>query len=492
MLGAACALALLAPGLGTTVAIAEDDATFSDEQIDQMLAPIALHPDALLSQILMASTYPLDVAEAAQWSKAHPDQQGDEAVKVIEDKPWDPSVKSLVAFPPVLAMMDEKPDWVQTLGDAFLADPSRMMDRVQYMRRKAKEEGNLESSEQMKVSMQDPEEADDDAADTAAASDTDTAAAAAAAPQAEPTTVVVQQAPAQVIVVEPAQPEVVYVPTYNPTVVYGTWWWPLFRPWYWRPVGYGYGAGVATGIAFGIGIAARASLWGGVRWGRGRGDVNINVNRYNNINPNNRIQSRDGNTKWNHNPDRRGGTPYRDSGSREKYGRDGQASAGRNDARGRDASRDAAQNTLAQRGADPAAGRDQLRNDPQTRDRAQASANSDRAQHTDRSAGRTGGQAGDRGTTRSAAQGADRSQARASAQNAERSSARQSSQSRGGDSAFKGSGNAARTQQSISRGSSSRSSASSFGGSRGGSHGGSFGGGGGGGMRGGGGGGRRR
>lgn len=419
----------------------------------------------------MASTYPLDVAEAAEWSKTNPDQEGDAAVEAIEDKPWDPSVKSLVAFPPVLAMMNEKPDWVQNLGDAFLADPDKAMDRVQYLRTKAKEAGNLESTEQQKVSMQDPEDVDD--AEEVAG----TATPAAAASASEPTTVIVQQAPAQVIVIEPAQPEVVYVPTYNPTVIYGTWWWPMFRPWYWRPVGYGYGA-VATGIAFGVGIGVRYALWGGVRWGYGgHNDVNINVNRYNNINVNNPIKSGDRNANWKHDPDRRRGTPYGDSASREKYGRESQRAGSRDDARGRDASRARAQDTLTQRGADPAAGRDQLRNDPQTRERAQATAN------TDRGGAHGGPQVVDRGGTRSTGQSADRSQARASAQNAERSSARQTAPSRSGDSAFKGSGNAARTQQSSSRGSASRSSASS--------HGGSFGGGGGG-MRGGGGGGRRR
>lgn len=414
------ALTLLVPG----ISVAEDD-TFSEEQLDQMLAPIALHPDALLSQMLMASTYPLDVAEAAEWSKAHADEDGDEAVKAVEDKPWDPSVKSLVAFPPVLAMMGEKPDWVQSLGDAFLAEPDRVMDRIQFMRKKAKDQGSLESNEQQTVSMQDPE--DPEEADE------------------EATTVVVEQAPAQVIVIEPAAPQVVYVPTYDPMVVYGTWWWPRYRPWYWRPVGWGYGAGLATGIAFGIGIGVRHSLWGGFRWGRN--DVNIDVNHYNNINVDNRIQSRDRNADWKHDPDRRRGTPYRDSASREKYGRDGQAGRVGDDARGRDASRQRAQDTLAKHGADPAAARDKLRNDPQTRERAQASA--------------------ERGTARPAARDADRAPARAAAQNAERGSARRASPSRGGDSAFKGAGNAASTRQSIDRGSSSRRSAGSYGGSRG-------------------------
>ena len=113
-----------APGPAGTVATVPTapaaDGTFSQAQIDQMMAPIALYPDSLLSQVLMASTYPADVADAAKWSKANPQQSGDAAVRAVENQPWDPSVKSLVAFPQVLQTMGDKPDWVQNLGDAFL------------------------------------------------------------------------------------------------------------------------------------------------------------------------------------------------------------------------------------------------------------------------------------------------------------------------------------------------------------------------------------
>src|SRR5688572_25123369 len=224
------------------------DGTFSQAQIDQMMAPIALYPDSLLSQVLMASTYPADVAEAAKWSKANPQQSGDAAVRTVESQQWDPSVKSLVAFPQVLQTMGDKPDWVQNLGDAFLASSKDVLDSAQRLRARARDSGNLKSTEQQ--------------------------------------TVTVQQ---EAITIAPANPQTVYVPTYNPAVVYGTWPYPAYPPYYWYPPsmyypGYYPGAALATGIAFGIGVAAVGALWGGCNWGGG--DVNINVNRYNSINTN--------------------------------------------------------------------------------------------------------------------------------------------------------------------------------------------------------------
>jgi hypothetical protein len=137
-------------------AAAAEEETFSVEELDQMLAPIALHPDALLSQMLMAATYPTDVAEAVKWSAAHPDQDGDAAVEAVEREAWDPSVKSLVAFPQLLAMMGDHADWVKDVGDAFLAEPEHVMDRIQFLRNKSKEAGYLESNEQQTVTFEDP------------------------------------------------------------------------------------------------------------------------------------------------------------------------------------------------------------------------------------------------------------------------------------------------------------------------------------------------
>jgi len=318
------AVALLVFTALLPMAQAQEAAPFKDEEIDQMLAPIALYPDSLLSQILMASTYPADVKEAAAWAKAHPDDKGDAAVAKVDGQPWDPSVKSLVAFPQVLSMMGDKPNDVQRLGDAFLADPGRVMDRVQFLRKKAEQAGNLKSNEQQKVSTQTEESK-------------------------------------QVIIIEPAQPQTVYVPVYQPTVVYGSWMYPSYPPYYWPPPRYYYpGAAFVGGVIWGAAVVGISnSLWGGFGWGRN--EVNINVNRYNNINVNNRISNNS--NKFVHNPERRGDVPYRDNRSREQYGKKQLAGAqdrqqyrgkeGRPDAR--DADRARAQDAMKQRGVDPAA-----------------------------------------------------------------------------------------------------------------------------------------
>ncbi len=327
------------------------DTTFKDEELDQMLAPIALYPDSLLAQVLMASTYPADVAEAAAWSKAHPDDKGDAAIQKVESQAWEASVKSLVAFPQVLAMMGDKPGDVQRLGDAFLADPARVMDRVQFLRKKAQEAGNLKTNEQQKVSN-------------------------------------TTESNKQVIIIEPAQPQQVYVPVYQPTVVYGTWTYPSYPPYYWPPPPYYYpGAAFVGGMIWGAAIVGISNgLWGGCNWGGG--NVNINVNRFNNVNVNNRITNN--NTNFQHNPDRRGDVPYRDSKSREQYGsrqrdagaRDREAYRGKD---GRDADRARAESTLKERGADPAAGREKLQGADRdkaaaaARDTGRASAGADRS-----------------------------------------------------------------------------------------------------------------
>ncbi len=408
--------ALLTASLCATSAFAQDDATFPQEQLDQLLAPIALYPDALLSQVLMASTYPADVAEAAKWSKANPDAKGDDAVSAVAEKPWDPSVQSLVAFPQALEMMGDKPDWVQQLGDAFLAQPEDVMDTVQGLRKRANDEGNLETTEQQKVIIEEP-------------------------------------APEQtVIVIEPADPQVVYVPAYNPTVVYGPWWWPRYpAPFYWPPPPiYGFGGAFMSGIGFGLGLAVTDSLWGGCDWGRG--DVDINVNKYNNINIDRNkidIDNRKKNVKWKHNPENRKGVPYRDKRSREKFGKKNTGAKGREQFRGRDgqrdASRDKAQQALKGRGLDPARSREKLRDDPKTRQRAQAAS---QKSNRDRQ----------RPSTKS---GKDRSQARAAAQRAERSRTQKQAPKKKRDSALRGASNPARARKSIDRGSSSRRSAAS-------------------------------
>ncbi|ANB73254.1 hypothetical protein AYM40_13445 [Paraburkholderia phytofirmans OLGA172] len=238
---------------------AQSPAKVSNQQLDSLTAPIALYPDALLAQVLMAATFPQDVQAAAAWSKANSKLQGDDAVKAVASEPWDPSVQSLVAFPQVLATMASKPDWVSQLGNAFLAQPNDVMDSVQRLRKQAQATGNLKTSSQQKV--------------------------------------VVEQSTIQIV---PANPQVVYVPTYNPTVVYGAWPYPAYPPVYVPPPpGYAIAAGFATGLAFGAGVAVANSLWGGFNWNTH--DVNINVNRYNNINVNNRINVNSSTTNWNRN-----------------------------------------------------------------------------------------------------------------------------------------------------------------------------------------------
>jgi len=459
-----------------TAARAQDSSAFKDEELDQMLAPIALYPDSLLSQVLMAATYPSDVKAAAAWSKAHPDTKGDAALKQVENEPWEPAVQSLVAFPQVLAMMDERPDDVQKLGDAFLADPGRVMDRVQFLRQRAQAAGNLKSNAQQTVT---------------------TAPAAQGAAQ-----------PA--IVIAPAQPSQVYVPVYQPSVVYGPWMYPAYPPFYWPPPPYYYpGAAFAAGFVWGAAVVGiNNALWGGFGWNNR--DVNINVNRFNSVNTNRRISAND--NHFTHNPARRGNTPYRDAGTRDKFGgaRNNLAGAGGHDNfRGKDnraAERERAQQTLRSRGADPAAGRERLQG--ADRDRAAAAARNTGAADRARGAGGEGrlGNAG--GGTRGGSDFGQRAGAGGGAANRANLSNVGHNGSGARDNAFSGIQNGGASHASAQRGQASRAASAQhraapsrsfeggggahFGGGGGGGGGAHFGGGGGGGGARMGGGGRRR
>jgi hypothetical protein len=218
----------------------ETQNVFKQEELEQILAPIALYPDALLTQVLMASTYPLDIVQADRWAKQNKDIKGDTLAKALEAQTWDPSVKSLVNFPQVLAMMSEKIDWTQKLGNAFLAQQKDVMDTVQDLRAKARAAGNLKTTKEQ--------------------------------------TVIVEK---ETIIIQPASPQVIYVPAYNPTVVYGTWAYPAYPPYPVYPPGYVAGAAFVTGVAVG---AAWGYAWGHANWHGG--DVNINVNQNANINKN--------------------------------------------------------------------------------------------------------------------------------------------------------------------------------------------------------------
>jgi hypothetical protein len=277
----------------------EQKQPFKPEELEQIVAPIALYPDALLAQVFMASTYPLEIVQAARWSKEHPQVKGDAVATEMQKQSWDASVKSLVAFPDVLAMMNEKLDWTVKLGDAFLAQQKETMDAVQRLRAKAKESGNLKSSKEQTVK-------------------TEPAPAGAATPQ--------------IIVIESPSPEVVYVPTYNPTVVYGAWPYPAYPPYYYYPPGYAAGAAF---FSFSMGVVVGGALWGGCNWGSS--DIDINVNRYNNFNRTDINRNDINNGKWKHDSQHRQGVGYRDSATQQKYGRggDAQARGSREDFRGR-------------------------------------------------------------------------------------------------------------------------------------------------------------
>lgn len=273
--------------------------SFSQQDLDQILAPIALYPDALLTQILMASTYPLEVVEAARWSRTHRELQGDNAVHAVESYNWDPSVKSLTAFPQILQMMDEKLDWTERLGDAFLAQQPQVMGTVQGLRQKAEAAGTLRSDAQVRVVQPQP----------------------------------------QTIIIEQTNPEVVYVPYYDPLVVYGDWWWPA-PPVYWHPWA-GYYAQPGFFFAWGTGIfISRTFFYGGCDWGRRTVVVN-NVNNYyfhgynngNYVRNNTWHQATEsrftGPQTWHHDPDHRRGVPYPNQGLAQHFGRMSAAPDGR-------------------------------------------------------------------------------------------------------------------------------------------------------------------
>jgi uncharacterized membrane protein YgcG len=287
-------LAFLAVALvgASTLAAAQDardaqeatqEAIFKTEELDQMLAPIALYPDELLANILMASTYPLDVVQAARWRKepANAKLKDEALTKALEEKNWDPSIKALTMFPDVLQNMSDKLDWTQQLGDAFLAQEDDVFARVQYLRQKADEAGNLKTTKQQKVTKQ---------------------------PDPETRT--------EYIVIEPAEPDVVYVPVYQPTVVYGSWWYPSYPPYYWNPYP---GASFVNGFFWGAGFAVANNIWGWNRCDWRRGSVDIDINRYNNINVN---RAKISSNTWEHNARHRGPVPYRDKATREKYAKD--------------------------------------------------------------------------------------------------------------------------------------------------------------------------
>src|SRR6267142_4778858 len=264
----------------------EEVSRIPPEQLDSLVAPIALYPDPLLSQTLVASTYPLEIIQLQQWLQKNKNLKDKALADAAKKQDWDPSIQAMAALPDVVKQMAENIKWTTDLGNAFLAQQSDVMDAAQRMRKKAKDAGNLKSTEQQKVETKEVESK-------------------------------------QVIVIQQASPEVVYVPSYNPTVVYGAPAYP-YPPIAYPPPGY-YAAGMA--ISFGVGVAMGAA-WGG-GWGYGAGwghnDVNVNVNNNFNRNTNisnsgNRVAAKGGNSSWQHNPQHRGGAPYSNRSTANKYG----------------------------------------------------------------------------------------------------------------------------------------------------------------------------
>lgn len=226
--------------------------SFSQQDLDQMLAPVALYPDDLLAQVLMASTYPLEVVQAQRFVEARPGLQGDALARSVAPMPWDPSVKALVQFPAVLAMMNDRLDWMQRLGQAFLADQGEVMDTVQSLRMRAQQAGNLQSTPQQRVFYED-----------------------------------------DMVMIEPVNPQVVYVPYYNPTIVYGNWWWPSAPPVYWTPPPRyrppHYSPGVTVGITFGSGIGVMRAAFSEARPDWRQRQVFVTQTRVNQVNNNTTI-----------------------------------------------------------------------------------------------------------------------------------------------------------------------------------------------------------
>jgi hypothetical protein len=281
------------------------------EQLDSLVAPIALYPDPLLAQTLAASTYPLEIIQLQQWLEKNKNLKDKALADAVAKQSWDPSVQALAALPDVVKRLADDIQWTTDLGNSFLAQQSDVMDAVQRMRKKAEDNGNLKSTEQQKVE-----------------------------------TKVIENK--SVIIVEQANPQVVYVPSYDPVVVYGPAYYP-YPPIYYPPAGY-YAAGMA--LSFGVGVMMGAFWSGGWGWGCGWGGNNdITINRNNNFNRNTNVgggnrnniggnrpsnqpargdarnrastqpvRGGGGSDRWQHNPEHRGGAPYKDRATADRFG----------------------------------------------------------------------------------------------------------------------------------------------------------------------------
>lgn len=262
----------------------------TQQQLLQLVAPIALYPDALLAQVLAASTYPLEVTMAARWSEKNANLKGPALEDAMQQQPWDPSVKGLTSVPQVLAMMNEKLDWTNQLGEAFLAQPDDVQTAIQALRKQAETTGNLKSSKEQKVRR-------------------------VAAP---PSTGYV--GPPEYIVIEPVEPDYIYVPVYDPVIVYGAGYWPpAYSPFFWHPPWW------AVGPAFGFGAAlfVGPALWYHYNWGHG-GFAAIQTNpalysRFNRVNYTGGGQLQN----WKFDPAHHGNVQFRNTKLQQQFGNPG-------------------------------------------------------------------------------------------------------------------------------------------------------------------------
>lgn len=304
------AAALVAMAAGAPTALGRQDANdaqwtarapgdaqsreISQAELDQALAGLALYPDALLSQALIACTYPIEVVQADRWAKANADLKGDALAAALETQSWDPSVKSLVNFPDVLASLSENIEWTARIGDAFVSDEKRVMDTIQALRARARAQGNLESTDNQRVIVE-------------------------RAPDAATTTIVIRS----------ARPDVIYVPVYDPVVVYGGWWWPASppvlysAPRYWGPgVAVWWGSPRHYGPAWGY-------AWSSCNWWRSSIFIDISLNsHYNRFidrdhwrrDGDRRFGWHDGRGEWRHDGEHRRGLAYHDDRSAREFG----------------------------------------------------------------------------------------------------------------------------------------------------------------------------
>ena len=274
---------------GSEVVATPTQARFSEAELDQMLAPIALYPDSLLGQMLMAATYPLEVVEAARWVRQHTNLKGDALDQDLQNTDWDVSVKSLAHFPEVLGMMDENIEWTTRVGDAFLAQRDDVMDTIQDLRARAEAEGNLRSTQEQNVVNDQGE-----------------------------------------IEIEPADPGEMYVPVYDPLWVYGPWWYPAYLPF---TIGYA-GLAVASGV---IDFAFRfptAFFFGWCDWDWHHHDIYIDYDRIGHFHRFDRNRFHGWKT-WNHDPGHRRGVAYWDRATSHRFGQSPERSIqNRREARG--------------------------------------------------------------------------------------------------------------------------------------------------------------